>query len=199
MKFWQVCLFALALSGLPVTLAAQTFPSSPYIKFPQPLPTPELSWQNASGETRSLADYKGEVVILNFWATWCAPCVIELPHLENLERRYRNAGLRVVALSTDVEGPEAVEKFLRQRRINLEVANNPGSDVLRPFQVSALPVSFVIDADGNMIGTVQGFADWTGGDHIQQVALALQKRAQQQADMAPPPTREVRTVRDASF
>lgn len=193
MKFWQVCLITLALSGLPVTLNAQTFPSSPYIKMPQPLPAPALSWQNEHGETRTLADYVGNVVILNFWATWCAPCVIELPHLEKLQRRYGAAGLKVVALSTDKEGPDTVKNFLAQRNLGrLEVANNADPAVLSPFQVRALPVSFVIDADGQMIGTIQGFSDWQG-EPIEQIALALQKRAaQQQTDL--PQARRVLAV-----
>lgn len=193
MKFWQVCLIALALSGLPVTLNAQSFPSSPYIKMPQPLPAPELSWQNEHGETRTLADYQGNVVILNFWATWCAPCVIELPHLEKLQRRYGAAGLRVVALSTDVEGPKTVQSFLAQRNLRrLEVANNPSQAILTPFQVRALPVSFVIDADGNMIGTVQGFSEWNG-EALEHIALALQSRANQ-LEAAPFDTRRVMAV-----
>lgn len=180
MKLWQLCLITLALSGLPVTLPAQSFPSSPYIKFPQPLPSPQISWVNEQGDVRSLADYKGDVILLNFWATWCAPCVIELPHLEKLQRRYQKAGLKVIALSTDSGGAKAVNKFFEQRGIShLDVANNADPALLKSLQVRALPVSFVIDDEGNMIGTVQGYADWRG-EHTEHVALALQKRAQKQ-------------------
>lgn len=180
MKFWQLCLITLALSGLPVTLSAQTFPSMPYIKLPQPLPTPEITWVDDGGNAYKLSDLKGDVVLLNFWATWCAPCVIELPHLDKLQRRYGSAGLKVVALSTDTSGGIAVKRFLAERGIRyLDTANNADPALLKMLQVRALPVSFVIDHNGNMIGTVQGYADW-GGEHVEQLALALQKRAEEQ-------------------
>jgi peroxiredoxin len=109
----------------------------------------------------TLEDFKGKVVFLNFWATWCAPCKEELPSMERLYQKYKDRGLVVLALSVDPE-PSAVIPFVRDRRLSFHVGIDPKLAVANLYGVRALPSSFIIDRRGNLSSVALGAREWDG-------------------------------------
>ncbi len=113
-------------------------------------------------KARTMADYRGSGVVMNFWATWCAPCVREMPSLDRLQAKVR--GIRVLALSVDRGGAPVIENFYRQHGIaNLDVLVDRGAKLMRKLRVRGLPTTLLIDADGNEVGRVIGPAEWDSG------------------------------------
>lgn len=124
------------------------------------LPAPALAFTTLAGEPKSLAEFRGHLVLVNLWATWCAPCVAEMPALERLQTKL-GSDLTVLAISEDRNGVAAVEPFLAQHGIkNLAIELDPKSTALNAFSVQGLPASFLIGADGLIIGRLDGAAKW---------------------------------------
>jgi cytochrome c biogenesis protein CcmG/thiol:disulfide interchange protein DsbE len=117
---------------------------------------PNFALKDSDGRTVQLADYRGKVVLLNFWATWCGPCKIEIPWFTEFERRHKDRGFAVVGISMDEEGWDAVRPFVSEYRINYRVLM--GNDaVARLYDgVSALPTTFLIDREGKIAAIHEG-------------------------------------------
>ena len=127
-----------------------------------PTPVPETSFTDPEGGTHSLADYKGKVVLLNFWATWCAPCREEMPSLDRLQADLGGDDFQVVAIAAGHNPPPAVKKFLSEQKIeNLPVLLDPRQALARQMGVMGMPVTVLIDRDGNEIARLIGGADWS--------------------------------------
>ena len=116
----------------------------------------------ASGRVTTLADYRGTVVLLNVWATWCQPCRVEMPSLERLSRRLGGADFRVVAVSVDEQGPAVVARFAQDLGLSFEILHDRSGAIQRLYQTTGVPESFVIDRDGVIIKKVIGPAEWDG-------------------------------------
>jgi peroxiredoxin len=98
---------------------------------------------------RSLADYEGDVVLLNVWATWCGPCEAEMPSMERLHRSYADSGLRIVAVSIDDPGREqAVREFIARYELTFEVLHDPAKRIIADYRTNGVPETFVIGRDG---------------------------------------------------
>jgi thiol-disulfide isomerase/thioredoxin len=119
---------------------------------------PQFSLTDISGQKLSLADYKGKVVLLDFWATWCGPCRIEIPEFVQLQKRYRDQGLAVIGISMD-DGPRPVKEFYKQFNMNYPVAL--GDDKLAELYggVLGLPTTMVIGRDGRIYAKHVGATD----------------------------------------
>ncbi|HUF28091.1 MAG TPA: TlpA disulfide reductase family protein [Gemmatimonadaceae bacterium] len=110
---------------------------------------------------RSLADYRGEVVLLNIWATWCVPCRVEMPSMEQLSREFGGRGFRVVAVSIDRPGLEhAIVDFVREYELTFDILYDPSQSIMTAYQATGVPYSFVIDRQGVIRRTVLGATDW---------------------------------------
>ena len=110
--------------------------------------------------TKSLADYRGQVVLLNVWATWCAPCRVEMPSIEHLYQEYGPQGLKVVAISIDEAGPEVVREYVREKGLSFEVLLDPSRSIQRIYQTTGVPESFVLNRRGIIVKKVIGAAEW---------------------------------------
>ena len=119
-------------------------------------PAPEFSLKDADGRTVTLADYKGKVVLLNFWATWCGPCKIEIPWFAEFEQKYKDRGFAVLGVAMDEEGWEAVKPYLAEAKVNYRVIM--GNDTVAGLYggVESLPTTFVLDQDGRIASTHVG-------------------------------------------
>jgi cytochrome c biogenesis protein CcmG/thiol:disulfide interchange protein DsbE len=119
---------------------------------------PEFELKDGDGKVVRLSDYKGKVVLLNFWATWCGPCKIEMPWFIEFERKYKDKGFAVVGVAMDEEGWQAVKPFLADMAVNYRVLL--GSDQTAELYggVSALPTTFLIDQEGKVASTHVGLA-----------------------------------------
>jgi peroxiredoxin len=109
----------------------------------------------------SLSFYRGKVVMVHFWATWCPPCVEELPTLERLYRAYLGKDLEVLAVSVDEGGADAVGQFMRKNRFALPVLLNPDQSVARQYGTFKFPETYLIDREGFVRRKIIGAADWT--------------------------------------
>jgi peroxiredoxin len=114
------------------------------------------------GGALSLGDLRGKIVVLNFWATWCEPCVEEMPALERLARTYRVRGLVVLALSVDREGASVVEPFLKRHGLTFPVGLDPRQAVARQYRIWALPSTLILDRNGVPLFVAQGARSWDG-------------------------------------
>ncbi len=117
---------------------------------------PAFSLKDSDGRTVSLADYKGKVVLLNFWATWCGPCKIEIPWFIEFEQKYKDRGFAVIGVSMDEEGWEVVKPYLAKNKINYRTVIGNDEMAQQYGGVESLPTTFVIDQGGNIHGTHVG-------------------------------------------
>ncbi len=115
-----------------------------------------------TGRAASLADYRGRVVLLNVWATWCQPCRIEMPSMERLYQRLGGKDFAVVAVSVDKEGPDVVMKFVNELGLHFDILQDRPGAIQQLYQTTGVPESFVIDRQGVIIKKVIGAAEWDG-------------------------------------
>jgi len=109
--------------------------------------------KDLSGKSVSLESYRGKVVLLNFWATWCAPCVAEMPALERLYKTHKDKGFEVVAVTVDpASSKEDIEKFVEKNGLTFAVLLDPDIALPPEYGVTAFPESFFIDKEGRFLG-----------------------------------------------
>lgn len=139
---------------------------------PAPMAAPALAFTAQDGSPKQLADFRGRPVLVNLWATWCGPCVEEMPSLARLQAK--RPGLTILALSEDRQGESAVAPFLAKLKIDgLAVYLDPANAAIKQFGVRGLPTSFLIGADGNVIWSYEGSADWDSPEALSHVDAAL--------------------------
>ena len=136
--------------------------------FEEPMEAPDDAFTTSGGQEMTLADFRGHVVVLNFWATWCAPCVEEMPSLDRLQARLGSEGLTVVALSGDRGGMTAVEPFFERLELtHLEIFLDPKNLLSRRLGIRALPTTLVIDRQGRIVAGLQGATAWDAPEAIE--------------------------------
>lgn len=110
---------------------------------------------------RTLEDYRGDVILLNIWATWCVPCRVEMPSMQKLHEHFAGRDFRVVAVSIDRGGFENdIRAFAREYGLTFDILHDPEGDITTTYQTTGVPYSFVIDRSGTIRKTVLGAADW---------------------------------------
>jgi len=132
--------------------SAVAFQSANPVSAPPPAvgaPAADFSLADVSGQTVKLSDFKGQVVLLNFWATWCGPCQLEMPTIEKTYEAWKAQGLAVVAVEVGDPLPD-VQSFANQNRLTFRVLWDEKATVSNLYQISVLPTSFVIDREGKI-------------------------------------------------
>ena len=120
---------------------------------------PDWNLSDVDGKPVKLSDFKGKVVILDFWATWCPPCRAEIPGFVALQRKYADKGFTVIGVSLDEQGPSVVKPFMARLGINYPVVMGDQKTVGAYGGIAAIPTTFVIDRQGNIVNVYQGFTD----------------------------------------
>ena len=159
-----VALVALAAALLPGRMARAEDPVAA-LSLIRPKPVKDAAdFQVRTPDDRSLhlADLRGKVVLLNFWATWCEPCREEMPSMERLHRAYKDRGLVVLAISLDSQGASVVNPFLKKFALTFPVGLDPKMAVRETYGVWAVPSTFIIDRKGKRVLFANGPREWDG-------------------------------------
>lgn len=155
----RVRIIAVALLALMIALPAAGFNFSPG----EPVPVARFDFEDAAGNPLSLDDFRGRVVVLNLWATWCAPCRREMPSLDRLQAEHGGDDLVVLPLSVDRADVTKIEAFYDETGVsNLEIYRDPKATASRALHAFGLPTTVVIDREGRDVGRVLGPAEWDG-------------------------------------
>lgn len=148
--------------GPPVSGAVEDFS-----RIDPPLPAPADSFKDANGDQLKLADFRGKVVLLNIWATWCGPCRFEMPSLDHVQAQLGEDGLKILPLSADRGGGPAVAMYYYQQGIDhLGIYLDVGGAFQDRLRVQALPTTFIIDRQGRMVGKLEGAIDWSSAEAV---------------------------------
>jgi thiol-disulfide isomerase/thioredoxin len=167
MRWGQAFASLLLLISVAGGSAAEDNPSEPertrlgeFIPASPLLPAPAISFVDLAGNTVSLSEFTGKIVLVNLWATWCEPCLREMPSLERVQSHFGDK-IAVVAISEDHGGRKTVEPFIDKLGLkSVKIYLDPKSAMERAFKVQGLPTSFLIDRGGRVLGRVEGAAEW---------------------------------------
>ena len=140
----------------------------PFARASTPKPVPPLELVDARGRKRSLADFRGKVVLLNVWATWCEPCRQEMPALDRLQAELGGPSFQVVALSVDQQGAEVAQRFFREIGVkSLDFYIDPTARAAFRLDAPGLPVSLLLDRQGREVGRKLGAAQWDSREVVE--------------------------------
>ncbi len=114
----------------------------------------------STGRPASLAEYRGKVLLLNIWATWCLPCRVEMPSLQRLQRQLAGSDFRLVSVSIDIEDSTVVRRYAQELGLTFEILHDRPGAIREIYQTTGVPESFVIDRDGAIVKKVIGPAEW---------------------------------------
>jgi peroxiredoxin len=138
-------------------------------------PAPNFTLQGLDGRMVSLSDYKGKVVFLNIWATWCPPCITETPSIDKLHKIFEDEDFALLAVSIDEGGKKVVENFMKKKKLSFPVLLDPEGSVARLYRTTGVPESFIIRKDGTVDSKVEGAIDWTSPKVIKYFQKLIQE------------------------
>ena len=170
---------AVSMAAAVVMLATSQFaagqePPKNFVMHDAPKPVAAINFDDAQGRSRNLADFKGKVVLLNIWATWCGPCRKEMPALDRLQAALGGPDFEVVALSIDRGGMDAARKFFAEIGIrNLAMYLDGSGQALRTLSALGLPTTLLIDREGREIGRLIGPAEWDSPETVEFVRCVV--------------------------
>jgi thiol-disulfide isomerase/thioredoxin len=137
---------------------------------------PQTVFLDPDGQDVTLAEFEGKPALVNLWATWCAPCVQEMPTLDKLAAQQGDK-LQVVALSQDIGGPEKVDAFFKKQGFTtIEAWRDPKMQIMTDMKVEVLPTTILFDAEGREVWRVTGQEDWMGPDAAELLKEASRRR-----------------------
>jgi peroxiredoxin len=172
-----IALLGVALGVAVLTAAASEDPfrAMALLRPPRPQPARAFTVPTLDGGSLRLADYRGRVVVLNFWATWCPPCREEMPAMERLYRRFEARGVVVVAISIDADR-SLVGPFVKEHGLTFPVGLDPGMEVAGQYGVRGLPATFLVDAGGRLVASALGPREWDSAEAAAVVESLLNAR-----------------------
>jgi peroxiredoxin len=156
---WAIAL-TLTVASVSGASAEQPYETLRLTRLSGSEPAAEFSVPTPDGSSLALGALRGKIVLLNFWATWCEPCLEEMPAMERLERAYRERGLAVLAVSVDREGATVVRPFLKRHALSFRVGLDPQQAVARLYRIWALPSTLILSRRGLPLFAVQGAREW---------------------------------------
>ncbi len=162
------------VSFLILVLTTITSEARTLTVYPTNNPPVSLTLQDLSGQKHKLENYKGEVVLVNFWGTWCPPCVEELPSLQSLESELKSLGFTVLAVNVN-QTHTSVNRFLKGLQIDLTVLMDTSAKAAKAWGVDYYPTSFLIDKKGNVRFYIVGAVDWEQDEVIDPIRNLLRE------------------------
>jgi len=180
-KTFSICLSVLLLFRLlPLDFLAEGREEDLYSKVRISLikgdkKAPDFSLLDLHGKKVGLKQFRGKIILLNFWATWCGPCKEEMPFLEILHQQFKEKDFVVVTVSVDYEEAKLVREFVNKQRYTFPVLLDPKCEVLDLFEVKGIPTTFIIDKKGKMLGMAIGPRDWKCQEAISLISVLIGK------------------------
>jgi peroxiredoxin len=154
-------LVLLAVSGLLILFSLKQ--NNSYLKY-SPLklghPAPNFMFPGLDGKMVSLSDYRGHVVLVNVWATWCPPCVDEMPSMERLYKELKGENFEILAVSIDALGTKAVAPFMKKYNLSFPALMDSDATIKTLYQTSGVPESFIVNQEGFLVQKIIGPRDW---------------------------------------
>ena len=136
---------------------------------------PRFTLRNLKGNLEGLDDHLGKVIIVNFWATWCTPCVKEMPSFENLYRRFRSKGLTILAVSLDKSSSSKVQEFADKYKLSFPVLLDTDGVAEKLYPSFAIPFTYVVDKQGRVVARVDGGKNWESIETFEAVEHLLKQ------------------------
>lgn len=152
----SVCLAGFIAMGL---ICLETASALAQEASPSRTPAPDWELPDLNGKMIKSSDFRGHVLMLDFWATWCAPCRVEIPHFVELQKQYGDKGLTVVGVSLDEQGTEIVKKFVKKYGVNYPIVMGNEKISEAYGGIDAIPTTFVIDRQGRIVSRHMGYDD----------------------------------------
>ena len=157
-----------------VTRELSTGALTAFVVHPEPKPLDEIAFVDEQQQPLTLAQWKGRVILVNLWATWCAPCRKEMPELAELQERLGSDDFEVVAISLDRQGAEVARPFLDEVGADaLTLYLDPSTKALNAFKAVGLPATMLIDRAGREVGRMFGPANWASPEAIRLIQTAI--------------------------
>ncbi len=128
------------------------------------LPAPDFTFPGLDGKKVSLSDYRGKVVFVNIWATWCPPCVEEMPSMQKLYQKLKGENFEILAVSIDSKGAKVVAPFMKKYQLTFPALLDSMGTIKRIYKTTGVPESYIIDRDGILVKKVLGPLDWSQPD-----------------------------------
>ena len=153
------------LIAIAITMAIITLPSQTLAKEDKHIAS-DFTLKDLDDNDVSLHQFRGKYLLINFWATWCGPCKIEMPSLEALYQRFKNKNFALLAISNDMFGASIVKPFVKANHLNFTILLDQRLKASNAFGVTSLPSTFMIDPKGEIIGALFGAEDWASPSNI---------------------------------
>ena len=138
---------------------------------------PMMRLPTLSGDAADLASLRGKVVMVNFWATWCGPCLVEMPSMQRLYNEYQSQDFEILAVSSDFEGEPVVKPYVDRLQLTFPILLDPRFEVNQSFKVTGIPTTIIIDRDGIITHKFFGSRDWDTLDSHRLIMQLLKSRA----------------------
>lgn len=173
-------LFFCILAGYPLNIGAASqdyWADAGVVRIgdQKPVQAPDFTLSALDGKKVSLKDFKGKAVFLNFWATWCPPCTIEMPSMESLHKRFKDKGLVVIAVNSE-EDEKKVGKFIKKKGYTfLVLLDRDGSVSSDSYRAIGFPTTYLIDRQGMVVGKAEGAREWDSKESFRLIEEILKK------------------------
>lgn len=171
---WVALMASVASAGFALVLLAQLRPRTDLVEPNQPARA--FQALRLDGTVAGLADYRGKVILLNVWATWCGPCRAEMPSMERLQHAFAGTDFHVVAVSVDQERSQIVRQFAQDLGLTFDILHDPTGEIQRIYQTTGVPESWVIDRSGTIVKKVIGATEWDSPTNATLVRTLLDAR-----------------------
>jgi thiol-disulfide isomerase/thioredoxin len=152
----------------------KTYAQDDFSLYPEPFRAPSSLFEDKNGSLKTLGNFQGKVVILNFWATWCTPCMVEMPSLNALQQKHSN--LAIVPIVAQGEDVSKIRSFYRNYKLSaLDYFIDNNMFTAKSFQVENIPTSYIFNKDGELVAFVSGSVDWMSKDNQAFIESLLNK------------------------
>jgi peroxiredoxin len=139
------------------------------------IPAPDFAFPGLDGKMIRLSDHKGKVVLVNIWATWCPPCVDEMPSMEKLYQKFKAEKFEILAISIDEPGLKAVAPFMKKTGLTFPALIDSEATIKTTYRITGIPESFIIDKQGFLIKKIVGPVDWASPQIFRFFSELIQK------------------------